>query len=39
MSNTSIIKPEGTDGKAILGSDKNSSFNHLEKNKYLDDKM
>ena len=42
MSNASIIKPEGTDGKAILGSDKNSSLNALEKNalKNLDmDKM
>ena len=42
MSNASIIKPEGTDGKAILGSDKNSSLNMLEKNafKNLDmDKM
>ena len=42
MSNASIIKPEGTDGKAILGSDKNSSLNSLEKNalKNLDmDKM
>ena len=42
MSNISINKPEGTDGKAILGSDKNSSFNNLEKNalKNLDkDKM
>jgi len=42
MSNASIIKPEGTDGKAILGSDKNSSLNTLEKNalKNLDmDKM
>jgi len=42
MSNASIIKPDGTDGKAILGSDKNSSFNTLEKNalKNLDmDKM
>ena len=42
MSNASIIKPEGTDGKAILGSDKNSSLNILEKNafKNLDmDKM
>ena len=32
MSNASIIKPEGTDGKAILGSDKNSPLNSLEKN-------
>ena len=32
MSNISIIKPEGTDGKAMLGSNKNSSFNSLEKN-------
>ena len=42
MSNASIIKPDGTDGKAILGSDKNSSLNTLEKNalKNLDlDKM
>jgi len=42
MSNVSIIKPEGTDGKAILGSDENSSLNRLEKNalKNLDmDKM
>ena len=42
MSNASIIKPEGTDGKAILGSDKNSSLNTLEINafKALDmDKM
>tara|TARA_B100001123_G_scaffold317089_1_gene355194 strand:+ start:3517 stop:3885 length:369 start_codon:yes stop_codon:yes gene_type:complete len=42
MSNASIIKPEGTDGKAILGSDKNSSLNTLEKDalKNLDmDKM
>ena len=42
MSNASIIKPDGTDGKAILGSDKNLSFNTLEKNalKNLDmDKM
>ena len=42
MSNASIIKPEGTDGKAILGSDKNSSFNTLEKNALKDldmDKM
>ena len=42
MSNASIIKPEGTDGKAILGSDKNSSLNPLEKSalKNLDmDKM
>ena len=31
MSNISISKPEGTDGKAILGSDKNSSLNILEK--------
>ena len=42
MSNASIIKPDGTDGKAILGSDKNLSLNTLEKNalKNLDmDKM
>ena len=42
MSNASIIKPVGTDGKAILGSDKNSSFNNLEKNALKDldmDKM
>ncbi len=42
MSNASIIKPEGTDGKAILGSDKNSSLNILEKNALKDldmDKM
>ena len=42
MSNTSISKPEGTDGKAILGSDKNSSLNSLEKNALKDldiDKM
>jgi len=42
MSNPSIIKPEGTDGKAILGSDKNSSLNNLEKNALKDldiDKM
>ena len=42
MSNASIIKPDGTDGKAILGSDKNISLNTLEKNalKNLDlDKM
>ena len=42
MSNASIIKPEGTDGKAILGSDKNSSLNRLEKNALKDldmDKM
>ena len=42
MSNASIIKPVGTDGKAILGSDKNSSFNSLEKNALKDldmDKM
>ena len=42
MGNASIIKPDGTDGKAILGSDKNSTFNTLEKNalKNLDmDKM
>ena len=42
MSNPSIIKPEGTDGKAILGSDKNLSFNRLEKNALKDldmDKM
>ena len=42
MSNASIIKPEGTDGKAILGSDKNSPLNRLEKNALKDldmDKM
>ena len=42
MSNASIIKPEGTDGKAILGSDKNSSLNSLEKKALKDldmDKM
>jgi len=42
MSNASIIKPEGTDGKAILGSNKNSSLNNLEKNALKDldiDKM
>ena len=42
MSNATIIKPEGTDGKAILGSDKNSSLNSLEKNALKDldmDKM
>ena len=42
MSNTSISKPEVTDGKAILGSDKNSSLNSLEKNALKDldiDKM
>ena len=42
MSNASIIKPEGTDGKAILGSDKNLSLNILEKNAFKDldmDKM
>ena len=42
MGNASIIKPEGTDGKAILGSDKNSSLNTLEKNAFKDldmDKM
>ena len=42
MSNISIIKPEGTDGKAILGSDKNSPLNRLEKNALKDldmDKM
>jgi len=42
MSNASIIKPEGTDGKAILGSNKNSSLNSLEKNALKDldiDKM
>ena len=42
MSNASIIKPDGTDGKAILGSNKNLSLNTLEKNalKNLDvDKM
>ena len=36
MSDTSIIKPEGTDGKAMLGSNKNSSFNILEKNALKD---
>ena len=42
MNNESIIKPEGTDGKAILGSDKNLSLNTLEKNALKDldmDKM
>ena len=42
MSNISISKPEGTDGKAILGSDNNSSLNNLEKNALKDldiDKM
>ena len=42
MSNISISKPEGTDGKAILGSDKNSSLNSLERNALKDldiDKM
>jgi len=42
MSNASIIKPEGTDGKAILGSDKNLSLNTLEINAFKDldmDKM
>ena len=42
MSNATIIKPEGTDGKAILGSDKNSPLNSLEKNALKDldmDKM
>ena len=42
MSNASIIKPVGTDGKAILGSDKNLSLNNLEKNALKDldmDKM
>lgn len=42
MSNASIIKPEGTDGKAILGSDKNLSLNNLERNALKDldmDKM
>ena len=42
MSNISISKPEWTDGKAILGSDKNSSLNNLEKNALKDldkDKM
>ena len=42
MSHESIIKPDGTDGKAILGSDKNSSLNILEKNALKDldiDKM
>ena len=37
MSNISISKPEGTDGKAILGSDKNSSLNNLEKNALKDE--
>ena len=32
MSSSSFIRPEGTDGKAILGSDKNTKFNKLEKN-------
>ena len=36
MNNSSIIKPEGTDGKAILGSDKNSSLNILEQNALKD---
>jgi len=31
MSSSSFIRPEGTDGKAILGSDKNTQFNKLEK--------
>ena len=42
MSNISISKPEGTDGKAILGSDKNLSLNNLERNALKDldmDKM
>ena len=42
MSHQSIIKPDGTDGKAILGSDKNTSLNRLEKNALKDldmDKM
>jgi len=42
MGNASFIKPEGTDGKAILGSDKDSSLNILEKNAFKDldmDKM
>jgi len=42
MNKSSIIKPEGTDGKAILGSNKNSSLNLLEKNAFKDldkDKM
>ena len=42
MSNASFIKPDGTDGKAILGSDKDSSLNILEKNALKDldmDKM
>ena len=42
MSDISISKPEGTDGKAILGSDKNLSLNSLEKNALKDldiDKM
>ena len=32
MSSSSFIRPDGTDGKAILGSDKNIQFNKLEKN-------
>ena len=32
MNSSSFIRPEGTDGKAILGSDKNTKFNKLEKN-------
>ena len=32
MGSSSFIRPEGTDGKAILGSDKNTQFNKLEKN-------
>ena len=36
MSKASIIKPDGTDGKAVLGSDKNSSLNYLEKNALKD---
>jgi hypothetical protein len=32
MNSSSFIRPEGTDGKAILGSDKNTQFNKLEKN-------
>ena len=32
MSSSSFIRPDGTDGKAILCSDKNIQFNKLEKN-------
>ena len=32
MGSSSIIRPEGTDGKAILGSEKNIQLNKLEKN-------